>query len=294
MTRKKSGALIYDDKKRNHVIWPGREPELKKFLDSTYKGMSHKQKNAKSSNSEDALTWSCFDVLGQVRGALREKALRELWEDSFGSDPKVPAPKAFKNADKVEILVGKTYSNDAGDTEVDASLEGKGLLVFFEAKLYSTVSLKRTDRDDDQIAHKIRIGLQEAAKTARDFYFVFLDLAPREQLTQGRPKTDAENPKLTGYQNKWKSAYWFSRYKHGSRGRMTPLREILSKKNRKNGSVLALPLTKEKVQQVADRMGWLTWADLFKIVLRAVVYAHPRVGRRTSARLTSVERPAKN
>ena len=272
--RKKSGALIYDDKKRNHVIWPGREPELKKFLDSTYKGMSHKQKNAKSSNSEDALTWSCFDVLGQVRGSLREKALRELWEDSFGSDPKVPAPKAFKNADKVEIRVGKTYSNAAGDTEVDASFEGNGLLVFFEAKLYSTVSLKRTDRDDDQIAHKIRIGLQEAAKTARDFYFVFLDLAPREQLTQGRPKTDAENPKLTGYQNKWKSAYWFSRYKHGSRGRMTPLREILSKKNRKNGSVLALPLTKEKVQQVADRMGWLTWADLFKIVLRAVVYAH--------------------
>jgi len=283
MTRKKSGALIYDDKKRNHVIWPGREPELKKFLDSTYKGMSHKQKNAKSSNSEDALTWSCFDVLGQVRGSLREKALREVWEDSFGSDPKVPAPKAFKNADKVEILVGKTYSNDAGDTEVDASLEGKGLLVFFEAKLYSTVSLKRTDRDVDQIAHKIRIGLQEAAKTARDFYFVFLDLAPREQLTQGRPKTDAENPKLTGYQNKWKSAYWFSRYKHGSRGRMTPLREILSKKNDKNESVLALPFTKEKVQQVADRMGWLTWADLFKIVLRAVVYGHPRVGRRTSA-----------
>ena len=117
MTRKKSGALIYDADKRNHVIWPGREPELKKFVESTYKGMSHKQKTAKSSHSEDALTWSCFDVLGQVRGALREKALRELWEDSFGSDPKVPVPKAFKDADKVEIRVGKTYSNDAGDTE---------------------------------------------------------------------------------------------------------------------------------------------------------------------------------
>ena len=279
MTRKKSGALIYDDDKRNHVIWPGREPELKKFVESTYKGMSHKQKNAKSSNSEDALTWSCFDVLGQVRGALREKALRELWEDSFGSDPKVPAPKAFKNADKVEIRVGKTYSNDAGDTEVDASLEGKGLLVFFEAKLYSTVSLKRTDRDDDQIAHKIRIGLQEAAKTNRDFYFVFLDLAPREKLYRRKKLTVAENRKKTGYHNKWKSAYWFHRYKVYA----TPLREILSKKNDKNGSVLALPLTKEKVQQVADRMGWLTWADLFKIVLRAVVYGHPRVGRRTSA-----------
>lgn len=282
MTRRSSGPRELS-LERNHVIWPGREPELKKFVESTYKGMSHKQKNAKSSNSEDALTWSCFDVLGLVRGALREKALRELWEDSFGSDPKVPAPKAFKNVDKVEVRVGKTYSNDAGDTEVDASLEGKGLLVFFEAKLYSTVSLKRTDRDDDQIAHKIRIGLQEAAKTACDFYFVFLDLAPREQLTQGRPKTDAENPKLTGYQNKWKSAYWFTRYKYGSGGHMTPLREILSKKNDKNGSVLVLPLTKEKVQQVADRMGWLTWADLFKIVLRAVVYGNPRVGRRTSA-----------
>ena len=205
--------------------------------------------------------------------------MRELWEDSFGSDPKVPAPKAFKYADKVEIRVGKTYSNDAGDTEVDASLEGKGLLVFFEAKLYSTVSLKRTDRDDDQIAHKIRIGLQEAAKTACDFYFVFLDLAPREKLYRRKKLTVAENRKKTGYHNKWKSAYWFHRYKVYA----TPLREILSKKNDKNGSVLALPLTKEKVQQVADRMGWLTWADLFKIVLRAVVYGHPRVGRRTSA-----------
>ena len=57
----------------------------------------------------------------------KKKALRELWEGSFGSDPKVPAPKAFKNADKVEIRVGKTYSNDAGDTEVDASFEGNGL-----------------------------------------------------------------------------------------------------------------------------------------------------------------------
>ena len=278
MTRRSSGPRELS-LERNHVIWPGREPELKKFVESTYQGMSHKQKNAKSSNSEDALTWSCFDVLGQVRGALREKALRELWEDSFGSDPKVPAPKAFKNADKVEIRVGKTYSNDAGDTEVDASLEGKGLLVFFEAKLYSTVSLKRTDRDDDQIAHKIRIGLQEAAKTARDFYFVFLDLAPREKLYRRKKLTVAENRKKTGYHNKWKSAYWFHRYKVYA----TPLREILSKKNDKNGSVLALPLTKEKVQQVADRMGWLTWADLFKIVLRAVVYAHPRVGRRISA-----------
>ena len=279
MTRKKSGALIYDDNKRNHIIWPGREPELKKFLDSTCKGMSHKQENARSSNSEDALTWSCFDVLGQVRGALREKALRELWEDSFGSDPKVPAPKAFKNADKVEIRVGKTYSNDAGDTEVDASLEGKGLLVFFEAKLYSTVSLKRTDRDVDQIAHKIRIGLQEAAKTARDFYFVFLDLAPREKLYRRKKLTIAENRKKTGYHNKWKSAYWFHRYKVYA----TPLREILSKKNDKNKSVFAIPLTKETVQQVAARLGWLPWADLFKIVLRAGVYGHPRVGRRTSA-----------
>ncbi len=32
MTRRSSGALIYNDDKRNHVIWPGRKRELEKFV----------------------------------------------------------------------------------------------------------------------------------------------------------------------------------------------------------------------------------------------------------------------
>ena len=44
--------IKYSDNKRNHVIIPGRENELKKFLNSSYKGINHKLKNSYSSNSE--------------------------------------------------------------------------------------------------------------------------------------------------------------------------------------------------------------------------------------------------
>ena len=260
MTRKSSGALIYKNYERNHVIWPGREPALKAFVSSTYKNISHKFANAHSSNSEDALTWSCFDVLDQVQGKRRTQALTELWEDSFAFGPSVPAPADFSNnASGVEIRVGKKYeAKGVGTTEVDASLEGPNLLVFFEAKLYSTMSLARAGRPHDQIAHKIRIGLELAAQQGKEFYFIFLDIAPREKLYQRRPWKDATNSKLTGYRNKWKSAYWFWRYKRlGARPGTNPLRKVLP--------------AGANTPQVAERMGWLTWADLFKIVLRAVV-----------------------
>jgi hypothetical protein len=50
------GPFIYRDFRDNHVIWPDREHELDKFLGQSFKGISHKTKNALSSNSEDALT----------------------------------------------------------------------------------------------------------------------------------------------------------------------------------------------------------------------------------------------
>ena len=34
-------------------------------------------------------------------------------------------------------------------------------------------------------------------------------------------------------------------------------------------------LNANQVVQVAKRMGWLTWADVFKVVLRAVIAAEP-------------------
>ena len=59
---KGKGPFIYRNPWDNHVIWPGRGPNLDAFLRQPFKGMSHKRKNAYSSNSEDALTWSCFDT----------------------------------------------------------------------------------------------------------------------------------------------------------------------------------------------------------------------------------------
>ena len=187
--------------------------------------------------------------------------MQQIWEDSF-TDPALPTPPDFAQPDLVSIHVGKKYSNRAGDTEIDASFEAPELLVFFEAKLYSTLSLGREGRPHDQIAHKLRIGL-ESAGTERAFYFVFLDLAPLEQLTERHSKQEAEDVSRTGYHNKWKSAWWYRRYKKGSGGHMTPLADALAA----DPKVVA----SGGVQQVADRMGWLTWADLFKTVLRAKV-----------------------
>ena len=58
---KGKGPFIYKDFRDNHVIWPGTEPRLDGFLGQSFKGINHKRKNARSSNSEDALTWSCFE-----------------------------------------------------------------------------------------------------------------------------------------------------------------------------------------------------------------------------------------
>src|SRR5688572_21470194 len=60
------GRMIYKDYQRNHVIVPGREDALASFLRQDYQGMRHKLRNANNSNSEDALTWSCFDVLASL------------------------------------------------------------------------------------------------------------------------------------------------------------------------------------------------------------------------------------
>src|ERR1700674_4735226 len=60
------GPFIYDSFRDNHVVWPGREPRLVKFLRQSFKGINHKMKKARSANSEDALTCSCFDTLANV------------------------------------------------------------------------------------------------------------------------------------------------------------------------------------------------------------------------------------
>jgi len=253
------GPFIYTDSRDNHVIWPGREPNLVKFLRQSFKGINHKTRNALSSNSEDALTWSCFDTLANVEQVRRALALEELWELAYGD---MSMPQGFEAS---TIHIGKGYGEGKKTTEVDLSFEGDGFLVLVEAKLYSPMSQADPDNDKrhNQIARKLTIGLRAAQAMGKDFYFILLDIAPAECLAQLNPGVNLEKAgrRTSGFGGKWLTAYWFSRYKYGHRGSLKPLRDLL----------LDERLDACQVDQVADRMGWLTWAEVFKVVLRAVI-----------------------
>jgi|SRR5579872_2679264 len=172
-----SGAAIYEHYEDNVAVCPGREAALKAFVSKTYGGRQHKRRHMKSSNSEDALTWSCFDTLSELKGAPRTTALACLWTLAYAK----PAPAGFLNS---EIHIGKKYGEAQEETEVDASIEGDKVLVFIEAKLYSSMGLadlaKR--KPHDQIDRKLRVGLKEAQRSGKDFYFIILDIAPKEIL----------------------------------------------------------------------------------------------------------------
>lgn len=255
------GPFIYDDPQDNHVIWPGREPHLDKFLRQSFKGISHKMKNAHSANSEDALTWSCFDTLANVSQRPRALALEELWELAYGD---MASPDGLEAS---TIHIGKSYGAGKETTEADLSFEGDGFLVLVEAKLYSPMSQADpdTDKPHNQIARKLIIGLRAAQAMRKDFYFILLDIAPADSLAQLHPGASlvAAMGKASGFGGKWLTSYWFSRYKYGHRGSLKPLRDLLLKE----------ALNAGQVAQVADRMGWLTWAEVFKVVLRAVIAA---------------------
>jgi hypothetical protein len=258
---KGNGAFIYRDFRDNHVIWPGREGHLDGFLGQSFKGISHKRKNALSSNSEDSLTWSCFDTLKNVPEDRRALALDELWELAFGD---VTAPDEFGTS---TIHIGKTYGVSKEITEVDLSFEGDRFLVLVEAKLYSPMSQAdpENSKPHNQIARKLTIGLRAAQAMGKDFYFILLDIAPMERLSELKPRVSLEEAegKASGFGGKWLTSYWFSRYKYGYRGSLKPLRELLIKEN----------LDASHVSQVASRMGWLTWAEVFRVVLRSVIPA---------------------
>ena len=156
--------MIYESYQRNHVNLPGREEALKSFLNQAYKGMQHKWKNAVSSHCEDAFTWSCFDVLANLPKLDKAAALDEILEDSFHGN----SPLSFHGIQnkEIQIHVGKSYTgiSTKESTEVDASIEAPGILVFVEAKLYSSVSpASPPEKPHDQIARKLRVGLDSAA-----------------------------------------------------------------------------------------------------------------------------------
>jgi hypothetical protein len=256
--------MIYEKYQRNHVIVPGREEALESFLKQPYKGMQHKWGNAISSNSEDALTWSCFDVLASLPSLDKAAALDEVLEDSFqGSSPLSFKARGLESRD-IQIHIGKSYTGASTkeSTEVDASIEAPGILIFVEAKLYSSVNAASPpDKPYDQIAKKLRVGLDSPTVEQRDFHFIFLDIAPADVMFERRAKAEAVEGSGGGYKDKWRSAWLFNYYKQGRNNSLRPLEQALD------------GISHPPAEVVANRMGWLTWADLFKCTLRAAVGA---------------------
>jgi len=235
---------MYKTYLRNHAVYPNREKALHTFLNATLdrngKKEKHKLRHCKSSNSEDALTWSCFDVLRQQPHDKIVQALNEIMEDAF--DGKTDF--LFENEQDIEIHIGKNYfaNTITEDTELDVSIETADKLIFIEAKLYSKISLPDDTTPYDQIIRKLRVGLDVAKHENKEFYFIFLDIAPMDKILQ--------------YGNeKAVSAEHFKQYKYH--------RDTLANK--------LIDHTYENLEKVSENMGWLTWASLFKTVLRVVI-----------------------
>jgi len=254
--------MKYEKYQRNHVILSGREEALESFLKQDYKGMQHKLKNAVSSNSEDALTWSCFDILANYPSLDKASTLDEILEDSFqGNSPLSFRSRGIENKE-IDIFIGKSYTGNSTNesTEVDASIEAPGILVFIEAKLYSSVSpASPPEKPHDQIARKLRVGLDSLTNDKQEFFFLFLDIAPAEIMYERKKKEVAVGTTGGGYKDKWRSAWLFKYYKQGRNNSLRPLAEALDG--------IKIP----SVEMVAENMGWLTWADLFKCTMRAVL-----------------------
>ena len=254
--------IKYSDNKRNHVIIPGREKKLKTFLNSSYKGLNHKLKNSYSSNSEDAITWSCFDIISQLSDSKKIVALDEIIEHSFSGNDMNRPTFSFKNEDIIKVEVGRNYKGPitGEETELDASIETSTKIIFIEAKLYESISLKDKSKPYDQIAKKIRVGLDYASEEQKEFYFIFLDIAPRDKLYAFSSEKKNIKNAMKLPKKKWKSVWWFNRYKKGWRGSLKPLEEIL----------IGIP-TSQGTESISDNMGWLTWSDLFKITMRGMI-----------------------
>jgi hypothetical protein len=227
---------------RNHAVYPGSEKNLHTFLNATLdrngKQEKHKLRHCLSPNSEDALTWSCFDVLRQQPPEKVAQALNEIMEDAFVGK----IDFVFEDEQDIKIHIGENYFADSENTELDVSIETADKLIFIEAKLYSKISLPDENTPYDQIIRKIRVGLDVAKRENKKFYFIFLDIAPMNKILQ--------------YGNeKAASAAHFKQYKENSNSLADKL----------------IANTYENLGTVSENMGWLTWASLFKTTLRAMI-----------------------
>ena len=247
--------MKYNTRNRNHVILPGREQALHAFLNQELDGKKHKLHHCLNSNSEDALTWSCFEVLKSLPFDRQIAALDDTMENAYDGHP----PFSFadeKLADgQLEIFIGKEYAGaTCGETtELDASIELPGKLIFIEAKLYSPVSFPSPPRTTrDQIARKLRVGLDAPLGDERDLFFIFLDIAPMDKMCDLKKRINEVNTAGGKFHEKWKSAWLFNAYK--------------TDHAKLNDALDGIPTPPP--DKVAANMGWLTWSDLYKNILR--------------------------
>lgn len=243
--------MKYSDYQRNHAVLPESEQTLHQFLNTSIvingEMKQHKLEHATNSNSEDALTWSCFDRLRNLPKEKISFALDEIFEDAFGDfkEKNEPVPESFSFADEqnIEIHIGKNYDavsvNES--TEVDVSIETESKLIFIEAKLYSKISMPDENRIHDQIARKLRVGLDTSNASNREFYFIFLDIAPCLEILKYGDKKQI-------------SARRFLYYRNHSENLIKPL--------------LGIPY--QNIERISQNMGWLTWTSLFKTILRTL------------------------
>ena len=250
--------MKYNTYQRNHVILPNREQELDDFLDQELDGKKHKWNHRSNSNSEDALTWSCFEVLKSLPFDKKIAALDETMENAYDGHPPFSFADEGLTDGQLEIFIGKEYAGaTCGETtELDASIELPGKLIFIEAKLYSSMSVASDEKPHNQIARKLRVGLDSPLPDKREFFFIFLDIAPVDKMYQHRKKEEAEQLG-GGFNDKWKSAWWFKYYKHGRNNSWSPLEKALE-------GIEGIP----PIKSIAANMGWLTWSDLYKNILR--------------------------
>ena len=198
--------MKYQNYQRNHVILPGREAALNKFLNASYKGEKHKLRNSKNSNSEDALTWTCFDFIRNQSTETQVKAVKEMIEDAYSGELSV----SDIDLTGLRIDIGKEFvaPSNSEKTEVDASIETDRIVVFLEAKLYSALSLAELpEKPHDQIARKLRVGLDYAQGVNKAYYFVIIDIAPVRKMYVRKSKEEASSG-LSSYHDKWKTAWW--------------------------------------------------------------------------------------
>jgi hypothetical protein len=193
---------------------------------------------------------------------IKIAVLREIFEDAYqGEKNSLFENNAYQN-DEIQIFVGKQYTGMTSNesTEVDISIELPGKIIFIEAKLYSSVSMASPpEKTHDQIARKLRIGLDSPLQDNREFFFIFLDIAPYEKLNKREKKSEVLSSTGNGFHDKWRSAWLFKYYKFGRNNSLSPLKKVLKG--------IDIP----SVELVASNMGWLTWSDLFKSILKGAI-----------------------